>query len=130
MSKRVARTRNCGTQTDAQYWNGIRSCLRNHFRYWKPMQDAKKLSRRLKPKRKKGRHKYEYQCNHCEEWFQEKEVQIDHIIPAGRLRSYEDIGKFVEKLTPEGIDSYQVLCKNCHQIKTNKEKQERKNNGI
>ena len=116
----IEKTRNAGTQTEAAYWGGIRSALRRHFRYWKPALNAKYAARRTYVGPNK-RQKWEYQCAHCKQWFMEKEVQTDHIIPAGSLKSGKDIEAFVERLTPEA--GFQELCKPCHQIKTNNERE-------
>ena len=73
------------------------------------------------------RHKYEYTCAECKGWFQNKEIQVDHIEPAGSLNKYSDIGGFCKRLFCE-IDGMQVLCKPCHQLKTNEERKLRKEN--
>lgn len=71
------------------------------------------------------RHKYEYKCAECGEWHQGKNVQVDHIVPAGPLSSYEDIAGFAENLFCEA-SGMQVMCKPCHQLKTNAERAARK----
>ena len=121
MGRRVKRTRNLETWTEAQFWSMIRSALRQATRYWRPAQQCKANSRR-KYKGKNKRQKYEYQCKACGEWFKDKEVQIDHIVPAGSLRCWEDLVPFTQRLTCEDVNGYQLLCKKCHQIKTNNEK--------
>ena len=120
MGRRVKRTRNAETWTESQYWSCIRSALRKAFRYWKPIANCKQLARRVY-KGKNKRQKWEYQCNACKKWWREKEIQVDHIIPAGSLRTGHDLKGFVERLTPE--DGFQVLCLKCHKIKTEKEKE-------
>ena len=117
----VPRTRNAETLTESQYWGKIRSALRNAFRYWKPMTIAvEEASRKYEGEDK--RQKKEYQCNKCKKWFKRKEVNADHIIPCGSLRSYEDIEPFIKALTPEDPNRFQVLCKPCHQKKSNEER--------
>ena len=119
----VPRTRNAATLTEAAYWGKVRSALRNAFRYWKPMEEAKKASRRRS--RTRGRAVYEYQCAECKDWFSDKEIQKDHIIPAGSLKSGDDLKGFLERLTPE--EGFQMLCKTkCHQAKTNAERQSKR----
>ena len=87
---KVVRTRNLGTWTEAEYFSRIRSALRKVFRYFKPMQKALDLaSRPSKSANKKL--KKEYQCAHCKKWFKRADVQIDHIVGAGSLRTYDDI---------------------------------------
>jgi len=119
MGRRVEKTRNKGTMSEAAYWGSVRSALRRHFRYWKPATHCKQEAKRPY-KGPNKRQKFEYQCNHCEEWFMDKEVQIDHITPVGSLKCGDDLKEFLERLTPE--DGFQVLCKPCHQIKTNSER--------
>ena len=124
--KTVEKTRASGTMTEAQYFQKIRSALRNGFRYWKPATKALELASRPYVGENK-RQKKEYQCVVCREWFKRTEVQIDHLVPCGTLRSYDDIGPFIEHLTIEGVENYQVLCKPDHLIKTKLEKENRKN---
>jgi len=117
---RVARTRNGGTWTEAQFWGAVRSALRNKFTWWKPMREAKEAARR--PYKGAGRQKWEFQCNTCKGWYMAKEVQVDHIVPCGSLKCPEDIEGFLDRMTPESPEAFQVLCKPCHQIKTNAER--------
>ena len=114
------KTRNAGTMTEAAFWGFIRSSLRQKSRWWKPISQAK-----LKAKRSyKGplkRQKFEYQCRECLQWFPDKQINVDHIIPAGTLRCANDLPGFVERLFCE-IDNLQVLCNVCHNKKTQDEK--------
>jgi len=104
------------TWTEARYNQFVRSALRAAFRRWPPKFDVLKNNRRVVTGK---RHKYEYQCAECGEWFKQKEVQVDHIIPAGTsLKGWDE---FIDKLFV-GEDSMQILCKPCHKIKTKKER--------
>ena len=62
----------------------------------------------------------------CKEWHMQKFVSVDHIIPTGSLRCAADAPGFIERMFV-GVDDYQVLCDTCHLVKTNKEREERKN---
>lgn len=115
---KVPRTRNANTLTESEYFGKIRSGLRKTFQYWKPMMIALKNASRPSQNLENKRLKTEYQCNHCKEWFSRKDIQIDHIISAGSLRCLEDIPSFIERLTVEDPNAYQILCKQDHVIKT------------
>ena len=112
------------TMTEAAYWGFIRSGLRRTFRYWKPIQECKRKSRTLYSGPNK-RQKWEYECSNCRGKFMEKEIQVDHIVPAGSLKCYEDLPGFVKRLSSE--DGYQILCKPCHKEKTAYEKKSAQN---
>lgn len=116
--QRVPRTRAGETMTESQYFSFIRSGLRAKSQRWPPKFQLLKDERRAV---KGKRHKWEYQCAHCKQWFQMKEVQIDHIVATGSLTSYEDLPRFVATLFCE-VDNLQILCKPCHQVKSNEER--------
>jgi 5-methylcytosine-specific restriction endonuclease McrA len=113
-----------GTMTNSGFWGFIRSALRQKSRWWKPITDCKIAARRLNKSNNK-RLKYEYQCNTCRNWFPEKEIVVDHIVPAGTLTCYEDLPSFVKGLFCE-LEHLQVQCDDCHTVKTNVERAGRK----
>ena len=123
MGKRVAKTRNCGTWSEARYWSQVRSALRWGFRFWKPIINAKIAARRPYNGPNKLQ-KWEYQCAICKKWFKALQVEVDHIVPVGSLTCVEDLPGFLERLTAE--KGYRVLCKPCHKSITNKERNARK----
>lgn len=114
------KTRNSGTMTESAFWSFIRSALRQKSRWWKPIAECKANAKRAY-KGPNKRQKFEYQCNYCKQWFPDKEINVDHIIPAGTLRNAHDLPVFVEKLFCE-VEGLQVLCSNCHNTKTQNEK--------
>lgn len=125
MTKRKLKERpyNNGTMTESGFWGMIRSTLRQKSRWWKPIAEAKKLSRRVY-KGKNKRQKWEYQCATCKQWFSDKEIAVDHIEEAGTLKSGDDLKGFIERLFCE-VDGLQVLCnkrkdekESCHKKKT------------
>lgn len=122
---KVARTRNGGTWTEAQFFSMIRSALRNKSRFWVPIKQAKEAARRPYKGPNKLQ-KWEFQCSECKHWFKDKEVEVDHLVEAGSLTCYEDLPGFVERLFCEDISLYSVKCKSCHQEKTNKERENKK----
>jgi len=113
---RVPKTRNSGTMTESAFWSFIRSALRQKSRWWKPISECKlKAKRNYKGPNKKQR--FEYQCKKCKQWFAEKNINVDHIKPAGSLNCAEDLPGFVNRLFCE-VDNLQVLCEPCHDVKT------------
>jgi len=120
-TSRVPKTRNNGTMTESAFWTFIRSALRNKSRYWKPITQAKMNARRPYSGPNK-RQKFEYQCNTCKKWYAEKDINVDHICPAGTLKSAQDLSGFIERLFCE-IDNLQVLCEKCHDLKTKSERE-------
>lgn len=117
MAKTI-KTRNNNTMTDSAFWSFIRSALRQKSRWWKPIQQVKQEARR-NYKGDNKRQKFEYQCSICKNWFPDKEVEIDHIIPAGSLTCGQDLEGFIERLFCEK-DGLRCVCKTCHRKETNK----------
>ena len=122
--QRVPRTHAGGTWTKARYFSFIRSALRRASSKYPVKFQVKEAARRVKPKQKAGRHRFEYQCNECNGWFPDKDVAVDHIEPAGSLKEYADLPGFVERLLCEP-DGLQVLCNQCHDVKTANERKKR-----
>lgn len=109
----------CGW-TRSRYFGFIRSCLRRAWsRYpvkYKVLNDARRPY-----KGDDKRTKWEYQCQKCKKWYKTKEVNVDHKVPCGTLRDYSDLPHFVETLFC-GKENLQVLCSDCHNIKTKEDK--------
>ena len=118
MGKRVERTRNGGKWTEAMLMGRIRSALRNIWRFYEPRKEAKNNARRSVKGKK---HKYEYQCSSCKSWFKSNEVEVNHIVPAGSLKSFQDLSGFCERLFCEDASGYEVSCKPCHLAITKKQ---------
>ena len=114
---RVPKTRCSETMTEAAFFSFIRSGLRQKSQKWKPAYDAKKLAQRPYTGEDK-RTRFVYLCDICNNLFKDKDVQIDHIIPCGSLKSFEDISGFCERLFCE-VGGYRILCSDCHQVVTN-----------
>lgn len=109
---RVARTRNAQTETQSQHMNKIRSLLRNLSRWWKPMQLALKASSTTYMVGRRRR--VMFLCAVCNKLHDRKDVEVNHIEPAGSLRDYNDLAEFCERLFVEDISKLEVLCKPCH----------------
>jgi 5-methylcytosine-specific restriction endonuclease McrA len=115
MGRTVEKTRNNGQWSEARYFGFIRSALRAAFMKWGPKHTAKMASKIAYN---------QYQCAACEEIFTNREVEVDHIVGAGSLKTFDDLPQFVERMFCEA-DGFQVLCKPCHQLKTNEERKKK-----
>jgi hypothetical protein len=109
---KVAKTRGDGTYTEAAFWGFIRSGLRAKYQRWKPRYTALKNARRAY-KGPNKQQKWEFLCELCDRWHMQKDVEVDHIVPCGSLKSYDDLPGFVERLFCE-VDGLRVVCKPCH----------------
>jgi 5-methylcytosine-specific restriction endonuclease McrA len=115
-----------GRLTEAGFWQFIRSALREKSRRWWPIHEVLKQARR--PSRSKNKRlKWEFQCAECQKWFPQKQVSVDHLVPCGRLSSFEDLPGFVKRLFVEK-DGLQVLCHDCHDQKTKEDAQKKVEN--
>jgi 5-methylcytosine-specific restriction endonuclease McrA len=106
--------------TEAKFFGFLRSALRKASQKYPPAYEALALARRPY-KGSNTKQKWEYRCAECKKWFMQKEVQVDHIIPAGTLKSFNDLPTFCSRLFC-GVRGYQVLCKPCHLVKSKEER--------
>lgn len=114
----IERPHNMGLWTQSMFFSKIRQILRNGFRYYKPLQQALINARRPSQSDNK-KLKFQYQCNMCKQWFDRKSVEIDHLQECGSLRNWDDVVPFIQRLTAENPEDYQILCKEkCHPLKT------------
>lgn len=111
--------------TEAQYWAFIRSGLRQKWMRWRPRFDKMKEGKRKatpEDHAKFGnRISYTYHCESCGNYFPEKEVQIDHLVPCGACSDAETVGRFATRLFVE-TTGLQRLCKTCHKAKTQEDR--------
>ena len=118
---------NCGEWTPARFRSFVVSALRTATRRWPPKFKAlKEAYIGRKTNKKTNKLAMHYRCAHCRKEFIAADVQVDHVLPVVNPKtgftSWEDYinAMFCEK------ENLQVLCKPCHSVKTQIEKQERK----
>lgn len=124
VAPRVERTRNGGHETQSMHMSKIRSALRNLSRWWKPFAIALKNASHISYSGKAKR--VLYLCASCNKLHGRKSVEVNHIIPLGSLKTYQDLPGFCERLFVEDISKLEVLCKDCHKEETAKQREERK----
>ena len=115
--------------TTAKFFGFLRSGLREKFNRYPPKYECIKASSvtimdgKYKTGPKKGTPKMvkRYLCSACDKLHLQKDVQVDHIVGAGSLKSFDDLSGFASRLFC-GADGLQVMCKPCHHIKTQQEK--------
>ena len=120
-------SRNGGKWTPARYRTFIVSALRAASRRWPPKHETLQeayAGQLTNPKTKRiSKH---YKCKACEQIYPGKEVQVDHIEPVvSTTAGFTTWDAFIERLFCEK-ENLQVLCSPCHDIKTQKEKDESK----
>lgn len=97
----------------------ITSTLRGGFRRYPPkyekLADAKQGKRINKDTGRLAEH---YKCAKCKKLFPLKQVQVDHIIPIVNPKDgFTTWDNFIKGLFCDK-DNLQVLCKDCHSLKT------------
>lgn len=122
-TEKVPRTRAGGEWTEAAFWGFLRSNLRLISSKWPPLARlALDLAKRPSQSSNK-RLKWEYKCCVCGNWFPRKEVEVDHLVPCGSLKNWDEFRTFAERLFCE-VDGLAVRCETCHQAKTNETRKE------
>lgn len=124
MAARVPKTIGGNRYTEAGFWSFIRSGLRAKYSRWGPRYDIL-ADAKIKYVGPNARQKFAYLCSQCGQSFAQKEVEVDHIVECGSLRSFDDLPGFVERLFCEK-DGLRVVCKPCHKVITDQAREERK----
>jgi len=104
----------------------IISVLRSGTRRWPPkylcLAEAY-TEKKINPKT--GRLAKHFLCNICKEEFTSTNIQVDHIIPVAAIDGFTTWDDFINKLFC-GKENLQAVCKQCHNIKSQAEKKQRK----
>ena len=113
--------------TEGRRKSFITSVLRGGYRRWPPKYKCLEnafIDKRINESSKRlSKH---YKCNKCKGIFPTSKVNVDHIKPivnpAIGFTSWDD---FIDNLFCS-IENLQVLCTDCHTLKTQKENKKRK----
>jgi len=120
----IPRPYNGGKWTEARFRSFVYSAIRRA--QWPPryaVPDRAYVKDGENPKT--GRKCKLYKCEQCLKLFAKKDVQADHITPAIGVEGFQSWDLFIERLLVEE-NAYQVLCKACHQVKSNEEQEARR----
>lgn len=120
------KTRNSGQWTEARYRSFIKGGLRQISMRWGPINEAKK-----KANLRRGI----YLCAGCNEEIptsirvdgkRKNNIHVDHIKPiVDPTKGWESWDDTIERMFCE-TDNLQVLCTECHDVKSNEEKAQAK----
>lgn len=69
-----------------------------------------------------------YECKKCKKTGPLKEFDLDHVIPVIGPEGFISFDVYIERLFPDNEDGWQLLCKKCHEKKTEKENKIRRKN--
>lgn len=116
MATKPVKTRAGGEMTEARFFAFIRSGLRQMSRRWPPLVRHAMIAVRRKNESDNKRLKWEFQCATCKGWQPAKQVEVDHIVPCGSLKSFDDLRGFTERLFCEA-EGLRVLCNVCHALR-------------
>lgn len=113
-------------KNETYFFNYIRGCLRKawvrHPTKLKKLNEARFQIPNTNPRAKKAT-VWGCKCEVCGNLFPMKDIEVDHIVPAGRLQCLEDIQGFVERLLFVTTKDLRIVCKKtCHAAITLSEK--------
>lgn len=127
MKKKVDKPYNGGQWTVARFNSFVKSALRAASRKWPPKYETLKkacIGKRSDPAT--GKLSFRYKCAGCAKIFKAKDVAVDHIFPVVDVDDgFVDWDTYIKRLYCEA-DDLQVLCHECHGIKTQNERKARK----
>lgn len=109
----------------------IRSAIRRVFSRSPIVREVMFKVRREVPKYNKDgsrakKDAVQYQCGVCKTWTKSTAISVDHIEPVvSVIDGFQDWNTFVKRLGFKVPENLQVICDDCHQKKTNKERFDR-----
>lgn len=107
--------------TEGRYRSFITSIIRAGFRRFPAKYEALNNAKAGKRTNEAtGRMAEHYKCAKCKQEFTAKDVQVDHIKPVVPPSGFTTWDDFISRLFCSATN-LQVLCKECHKIKTKKE---------
>lgn len=112
--------------TQSRYESFVKSVLRAGSRKWPPkykVLNEAKCGKMVNVR--SGRLAEHYRCSNCGEPFPSTMVAVDHVEPVVSTSGFTSWDSVISRLFC-GVEGLQVLCKECHKVKTKQENEERK----
>lgn len=104
-------------KTKSSWFSYLRGCLRKCWsKHPEKLNLLKKMRKQIPNPNPKGNKATVWgaTCAMCGNDFVIKDIQVDHIVPAGQLNKTEDIQGFVERLLYVREEDLRCCCKNCN----------------
>lgn len=113
--------------TPAKLNSVIKGAFRSASRFYPPKLDAlDEAFVDVRVNKASGRMAKHRRCAQCKELFPDKMLQVDHIVPViDPVVGFTTWDEMADRLFCSK-ENFQVLCKTCHQDKTNQERQLKK----
>lgn len=112
--------------TESKFQSFIKSTLRKGTTRWPPKYEVLNAAKRGKQvNAATGRIAEHFLCAGCGELFPSKFVVVDHIQPVVPVTGFVNWDDVITRMFCD-VEGLQVLCKECHKIKTKEENAQRK----
>ena len=114
--------------TESKFQSFIKSILRSGSQRWPPKYKVLNEAKRGKRiNEASGRPAEHFECASCHSLYPAKSVVVDHIEPVVHTDGFTTWDSVIFRMFCP-MEGLQVLCKECHKIKTKQENEERKAN--
>lgn len=112
--------------SEAKFKSWVVSLLRRgSLRFPNRNEVLKEAKTEKKINQKTGRMAQHYLCSGCQGEFAMSSVCVDHITPIVGAEGFTTWDEYIDRMfCPK--ENLQVLCESCHLVKSNKEKEERR----
>lgn len=112
--------------TESKFQSFIKSTLRKGTTRWPPKYEVLNAAKRGKMVNERtGRLAEHYCCASCGEFYPANMVVVDHIEPVVPITGFTSWDVVISRMFCD-VEGLQVLCKECHKIKTKEENAQRK----
>lgn len=109
-------------KTEQKFIAWLQKAMRKSFWTKHPVRlEMMKKGRKRLPNADTGRICFHHQCAHCEKWFPESKIEVNHKNTVGHLH-IGNVGESFERLAIVTEEDLEKLCIECHSIVTYSER--------